>query len=104
MNLGDKEIAATADKILASSIVSPVSPSGTIQFCELHDARNLLGKPDLAALPGKEFVSLIFDGKKAPYHGTLKAPQVNVLFYDGHVEMLDETSARKGEVFRYKKP
>jgi hypothetical protein len=100
LNLGDHEIAATADKIATSSIASPAD---TIQLCELHDARNLLGKPDLAALSSQEFVSTIFDGKKAPCHGTLKAPQVLALFYDGHVELLDETEARKQNLFRYKK-
>jgi prepilin-type processing-associated H-X9-DG protein len=101
MNLGDNEIAPTANKIPAYSIESG---SGTVYLCELHDERNLLGKPDLAALSGKEFTSMIFDAKKAPCHGTLKAPRVNILFFDGHVEVMDEATARKGEVFSYKKP
>ena len=100
MNLGNHEIAATTDKIGTGAIDSP---AGTIQLCELHDQRNLLGKPELAALSQDDFIRTIFDGKTAPYHGTLKTPRPEALFYDGHVELLDEKYVLNGNPFDYKK-
>lgn len=102
LNLGAGEVAPVASGIPASSIVTE---AGTVQLCELHDAGNLLGDPRLAGQTKDEFLAKIFDAKTTPYHGTKMAPSVNVLMYDGHVEVLGDAAARAdgGKMFEYRK-
>lgn len=102
LNLGDAEISPVASGIPASSMATE---AGTVQLCELHDHDNLLGDPRLAGQTKDEFLAKIFDAKAAPYHGTDKAPLVNALFYDGHVEAVNDAAARAdgGRIFKYHK-
>jgi prepilin-type processing-associated H-X9-DG protein len=120
MNLGTGNLAGNADGIATTANAIPVSQAvvsaaGTVYLIESHAYATVFGQRNLANdtymtcnRAGRLAPPDVLSNSLMPRHDTNASPKkkkINILMYDGHVEMLDEAlfMADKGQIMQYVK-